>query len=235
MRTIKLLIVGVLATSLIAGGIAGAANFSPKTSFKLSPAKIKKAAKLTINVAQDKGEEELLDVTLKVPAGFSLPSDKAIRGCSAASRPDERFPCNGDVLGTGAIDIMVGPSCANNDSTLASNRHLSARLVERNRTDDERDEGIYAVWILDIQGVTTIPLQITGSKRKGWKLYGEIAPNQLTCTPFKFGLTIPTKSADGKGIIKNPSKAGRYTFSATFGSATSPARRTIKQTIRIKR
>lgn len=232
MRTVKFLIIGGLVASLALGGIALGADFSPKASFTLSPKKIKKPAKLVVKVAQDAGEEELVDVTLRVPAGFSLPSDKAIRGC-AASRPSERTPCDGDVLGTGVINIMVGPSCVNNDSSAATSRRLGARLVERNRTDDEKDAGVYAVWILDIQGVTTIPLEITGSKRRGWTFFGEIAANPMTCTPFDFALTISTKSGDGKTIIKNPAKPGRYTFSTRLRSAASS--RTIRQTIRITR
>lgn len=234
MRTARILIAGVLVGTLFASGTALGANFSPKTSFKLSPAKVRKPAALSIHVEQDLGEEELQDVTLKVPAGFSLATDGAIRGC-AASSPSERIPCDGDVLGSGRINIMVGPSCANNDATAATNRELSARLVERDRTDDEKDSGIVGVWILDIQGVTTIPLMITGSKTKGWTLKGDIAANPLTCTPFSFDLTIPTKSQDGKRIVTNPSAAGSYTFSATFSSATSSAKKTIRQTVRISR
>jgi hypothetical protein len=83
--------------------------------------------------------------------------------------------------------------------------------------------------------VTTIPLTVTGSKKKGWKLAGDIAANPLTCTPFKFALTIPTKSQGGKALIRAPRKPGRYTFSATFSSATSPAKRTIRRTIRIRK
>jgi hypothetical protein len=233
MRTIKIALVGALAMSLVVGGFAFAANFSPKTSFKLAPAKIKKPVSLKIHVEQDRGEEELLDVTLRVPAGFSLPGDKAIRGCDPAV--PSRVPCNGDVLGTGLINIMVGPTCAANDARGATNRQLSARLVERNRTDDEKDDGTVAVWILDIQGVTTIPLRVTGSAKRGWTLFGTIAANPMTCTPFKFDLTIPTKSQDGKTLIRSPRKPGRYTFSSTFSSAESPARRTIKQRVKITR
>lgn len=235
MRKMNKLFAVTVVIGLLWGQGAFAADFSPTIKFKLSPAKVKKLTQITVNVAQNDNEEELAHVTLRIPAGFSLPSDRSIAGCTVAPNGSCQ---GGDTLGEGSINIHAGPGCHPSAPASAPTTQLSgipAVLKERDRTDEESDAGIKAVWVLEISGVTRVPLEVTGSAARGWKLDGDIARNDGTCPPFSFSLKILKKSAQGKPMIKTPSKAGRYTFSATFTSQDSPATKTLRQTVKITR
>lgn len=222
MKRGKFLIVSALALVLAMVPTAWAqGDFSPKMTFSLSDTKVNANPEMNMTVSQDNNEEELGTVTLKIPAGFSIPTDEAV-------------PHN-DTLGTGTINIHAGPGCrpgfpAELDGNLGP---LPATMKEQDRTDEQQDAGVYASWLLDISGVTRVPFVITGSKAKGFTLYGEIAPNDNTCPPFDFELTINSESSSGVPIFVNPSKAGKKVFSGTFTSIDSPASVTIKQAITI--
>jgi hypothetical protein len=224
MRTVKKLCAVLLALLFALPGIAGAADFSPKIGSKLSSRKVKKNTAMMVHVEQDEGEEELAHVTLGIPAGFKIPKDAQIE--------------NGDVLGSGEIFIEAGPACSPGPEggiPASTQLNLPATLEELDRTDEEADAGVWAVWVLDIQGVTKINLVITGSPRRGFKLDGDIPPNNYTCPPFVFDLTIEKKSEGGVAILKNPRKAGKYVFSSKFESLDSGAIVTIRQPIKITR
>jgi hypothetical protein len=206
----------------IAGSALAAEGFSPEISFELSDTKIKGNPKVTVSVAQEDGEEELAKVQLGIPKGFILPPDSAIKG--------------GEKLGSGSIVIDVGPGCRPGPEGAIPVRvpaTLPATLLEADRTEDQEQAGVYAVWVLNIQGVTKINLVITGSKKAGWMLEGEIPANDNTCPPFNFDLTINSTSEGGTPIIVNPAKAGTKVFSGTFISADSPAIVTIEQPVSI--
>lgn len=214
-------VAALLAVGLVLPATASAQDFSPKVKFSLSDTKVRANPEMAVHVEQDEGEEELKHVTLTVPKGFGLPSDEQV--------PD------GEVLGEGEIVIAFGPGCRGLPPPTLPSPPLPAELSERGRTDEEADRGVYAVWVLDISGVTEIVLEVTGSKRRGWKLDGDIPANADTCPPFSFDLTVGQTSESGVKILTNPVKPGRYPFTATFLSQDSPAKRTIKQVVRIKR
>lgn len=222
MKRGKFMIVSAVALVLAMVGSAYAqGDFSPKMTFSLSDTKVGANPEMTLTVEQDNNEEELGTVTLKIPAGFSLPSDEDVP--------------NDDQLGTGTINIHAGPGCrpgfpAEVDTNVGP---LPARLEERDRTDEQQDSGVYAAWLLDISGVTTVPMVVTGSVAKGWTVYGEINPNDNTCPPFSFELTVQSETSSGVPILINPKKPGKKVFSGTFTSTDSPASVTIKQAIAI--
>ena len=212
-----------LAVPLVIGMTASyAAEFSPRLKFGLSPKKVKANSALRIQVSQDQGEQELGHVTLKVPAGFKLPGDKAID--------------NGDQLGVADLAIDAGPRCAGQGPVSGPATFPDRPIVEQDRTDEQADSGVKAVWVVDLRPVTSIPLEITGNARRGWKLDGDIPANQFTCPPLSFDATIFKKSQDGGvKITRNPRKPGRYAFKGTLHSQESPAKKTITTKIRIKR
>jgi hypothetical protein len=224
MRAVKKLSVVLVTLLFVLPGIAAAADFSPKISSKLSTRKVKKTTAMKVHVEQDEGEEELAHVTLGIPRGFRIPKDAQVE--------------DGDVLGSGEIFIEAGPACSPGPEgaiPVSGQVNLPATLEEMDRTDEEADAGVWAVWVLDIQGVTRINLTITGGPRRGFKLDGDIPPNNFTCPPFVFDLTIQKKSEGGVPILKNPRKAGRYVFSSKFQSLDSGAVVTIRQRIKITR
>jgi hypothetical protein len=205
---------------LVLGGSAFAqGDFSPTIEFSLSDARVKANPQMNVKVVQEEGEEELSHVTLTVPKGFKLPPDSAIE--------------NEDELGEGTININVGPGCrpGSPSGALKAPMDLPATLREKDRTEEQAQSGIYAVWNLDISGVTSIDLSITGSTKTGWKLDGDIPPNDNTCPPFSFELNINSQSAAGVPVLINPKKPGKKIFTATFTSADSPQTITLKQPI----
>ena len=229
MRNTKKISALLLALPLAVVGSASAADFTPTMSFGLDPAKVKANPSLNIHLEQDDGEEELGHVTLKIPKGFKLPTDAAI---------DDNA-----TLGSADLAIDAGPGCAGAGPATAPATFPDRRLYEKDRTDEQSDRGVKAVWVVDLQPVTTIPLEVTGSTRKGWKLDGDIPANQFTCPALVFDATIFAETADGGTppsgggvkIVKNPKKPGKYVFSGTFSSQDSATKVTIKQPIKIKR
>lgn len=217
----------VLALSL---GIAGSAiaqqgDFSPTMTFELSDTKVKANPEMKFHVEQDSAdEEELAHVTLGIPKGFGLPADEDI--------------ADGTVLGSGEIVIHAGVDCRPGPEgaiPVGVDALLPATLEETDRTDEQSDRGVYAVWTLDIQGVTKIVLEVTGSTKKGWKLDGDIPANDNTCPPLVFDLTVNSESADGVPILVNASKPKTYKFTGTFTSAQSPASVTLTTPIKLSK
>lgn len=198
---------------------AGAANFSPTTAFSLSNRKAGANPKLAVRVAQDKGEEEIAKVLLKIPAGFSVPSDAAVR--------------NGEQLGEGEIEITVGPECAGAVGSMPYTTDV--KIVERDRTSQEKAQGVYSVWVVDLRPVTTIDLLIKGATARGWELAGTVPQNSLTCAPFSFAATLFDKSAQAKvPIFRNASRPGAYVFQAIYES-TEGSRAVTRQIVMITR
>jgi hypothetical protein len=216
------LAVATSALALVLAGTALAADFSPTMEFSLSDTKALGNPELKIHVEQDDAaEEELAHVTLSIPKGFNLPADEAIE--------------DGTELGTGGIEIGVGPACSSGPAgalPLGADASLPATLNETDRTDEQSDRGVAAVWTLDITGVTEIVLEVTGSKKAGWKLDGDIPANDFTCPPLVFDLTVNAKAGDVP-ILTNAKKPGAKVFSGTFTSAESAATVVIEQAITI--
>lgn len=221
MKNVRRLAVWATALVIAFPTVAAAGDFSPEFTFELSDTRVKANPQMTLKLAQENGEEELSHVTLRIPAGFKLPPDAAV--------PSE------DQIGSGSITIAAGPGCRPGAPLGDAKAPLTApaTLKEQDRTDDQIDAGVYAVWVLDISGVTQVPLEIRGSKALGYTFDGDIAPNDNTCPPFSFELKVNSQTTSGVPVLKNPRLAGRYKFSATFTSADSPATVTIPQKIKI--
>jgi hypothetical protein len=220
----KVLMAGLL-LSLMLISTAAAGDFSPKLKFQLTDTRVKANPQMKVHLEQDDGEEELAHVTLSIPKGFKLPADAKIP--------------NGDALGTGSITINAGPGC--NPSVPAGGGGAKApisppaTLTEKDRTDAQADAGVYAVWFLDISGVTSVTLEITGSPTTGWKLDGDIPANDNTCPGLVFDLNVNSQSASGVKLIVNPKVAGNKVFKGAFTSLNSGAVAKLKQTIKIKK
>lgn len=225
MKHIKRIFLPALAVVIAVPAIAAAADFSPEATFELSDRRVKANPQMTIKVAQDNGEEELQHVTLRVPAGFKLPNDAAVP--------------NNDQIGSGTINIAAGPGCRPGAPVgdAKAPATASATVVEQDRTDEQIDSGVKAVWVLriTIPGIAPIPLEIRGSRASGFVLDGEITPSDNTCPPLELQLRINSQTASGVPVLKNPRFPGRYRFSTTFTSQDSDAVVTIPQVIRITR
>jgi hypothetical protein len=213
-----------LSTALMVALTAAAAlaEYSPTLEFKLSDTKTLANPEINIKVAQDADEEELGHVTLTIPKGFNLPTDEAIP--------------TGTLLGTADLTIAAGPACRNDAASsipLAPSATLPDRqMVEQDRTDEQADRGVVAVWVVDLKPVTTIPLELTGSVKTGWKLDGDIPANDNTCPPLVFDGTINAKAGE-VSILTNPKKPGTYVFGGALSSTESPTVTTFKTPIKI--
>lgn len=221
MKNVRRTLVAALALVMAFPVVAAAGDFSPEFSFELSDTRIKANPQMTLKLSQEDGEEELGHVTLKIPAGFKLPPDAKV--------PDQ------DQIGSGSITISGGPGCRPGAPVGDAKAPVTApaTLKEQDRTDEQVDAGVFAVWVLDISGVTKVPLEIRGSRALGYTFDGDIAPNDNTCPPFSFELKVNSQTTSGVPVLKNPRLAGRYKFSASFTSADSPATVTIPQRIKI--
>jgi hypothetical protein len=181
---------------LLVATVARAADFTPTAGFALSLKKVNANPTLTMNVHQDKGEEKLARVTISVPHGFRIPLDAAIAG--------------GEKLGSGSISVALEPTCS-------TSAQVDVNIKERNRTTAERNAGVVAVWVVDLQPVTTIDLKWKGNAANGWTATGAIPQNDAYCPPFAFKATIArTSSSSHVKIVRNPASAGSYTFKIAF-------------------
>lgn len=207
----------VVGTALTGSASAQQADFSPTMTFELSDTKVNANPEMSIHVEQDSAdEEELSHVTLMIPKGFNLPADEAIAG--------------GSELGTGEIVIHAGMDCRPGPEgaiPAGADATLPATLTELDRTDEQADRGVYAVWNLDITFVAKIVLEITGSPKTGFKLDGDIPANDNTCPPLVFDMTVNAQSEDGVAILTNAKKPKTYNFGGTFTSAESPTMVTL--------
>ncbi|MEA2434842.1 MAG: hypothetical protein QOG54_2299 [Actinomycetota bacterium] len=216
-------LVAISAALMVALTAAAAlAEYSPTLEFKLSDTKVLANPSISIKVAQDADEEELGHVTLTIPKGFNLPTDEAI--------------ATGTVLGTADLTIAAGPACRNDAAgqiPLAPSATIPDRqILELDRTDEQADRGVIAVWVVDLKPVTTIPLELTGSIKKGWKLDGDIPANDQTCPPLVFDGTIAAKAGE-VSILTNPKKPGTYVFGGFLSSTESPTITEFKTPITI--
>jgi hypothetical protein len=243
--TLAVLVGGVLAGTEVAMSAAAAAepcgvanpaeDFAPTVEFGLSDTKVGANPEVTINVEQEGGQQELGHVTLCVPGGFSLPKDAKIEG--------------GTQIGSADLEIGAGPGCADAGPVTAPAMFPDRPIEETDRSDEQIDRKVKAVWTVDLQPVTTIPLEITGSKKVGWRLDGDIPANQFTCPPLVFAGTIsatagevpiftnppaacPAKLVKGKKCLM-PFGPADYLFAAFFNTQESDATTLIEQTITI--
>lgn len=199
-RTLLVLVTAVAAVGLLSD-IGVAADFTPTIQFGISDAQVKGNPELEVKVAQDSGEEELDSVQITVPAGFTLATDGQL--------PD------GTQIGSGTITIHAGPRCRNPAVPLSGPATVGVRIVEKDRTAAEVADGAVAIYVVDLQPVTTIPLKVKGSPGVGYTLSGNVPQNPDTCPPFTFAARF-FKTAAGKPLLVNPTSGGAYTFRARF-------------------
>ena len=184
-------ICAIVALPVLAGlwGLpAQAASFSPKSHFSLSTYKVTANPKVTYNVSQAAGQENISKVTIVVPAGFKLPGDAAIK--------------NGEILGSGQIKIATQPAC-----TAASEGTFNASLTEKDRTPKQKSHGVKAVWLLDLS-FTQIELDLYGSLAAGWKVKANVPSSQATCPPFSFRtgmMRLPYPAITSRELSVDPS------------------------------
>ncbi|HWL65037.1 MAG TPA: hypothetical protein VNP73_03600 [Actinomycetota bacterium] len=216
-RFIKL--IAVTGAMLLVAGIAWAQTFDVTVSFELTDTKALAQTGINIHIEQPAGQPEMGHVTLTIPRGFKVPGDAKM--------------ADGDQVGTADLSIDVGPACSGAGPGTAPAQFPDRVIVERDRTDEQADRGVKAVWVVDLQPVTTIPLEITGSKKKGWKLDGDIPANDHTCPPIVFDAQIGPTSAAGVPVLTNAATPKDYVFKAIFTSQQSPDVDTNLQTITI--
>ena len=219
-RKVLLLVLGL---SLVPAGWA-LADFTPKFRLKLTNQKAGASPGVNIHLEFDENDEEIGTFSMRVPAGFKVASDQQI--------PDD------DVIGGGEITIEAGVGCRpgpEGDVPATAPVTVSATLFERARTDEEKDQGVDSVWFLDLEPLNRVRLLVSGSPRSGWTVEGAPTASDNTCNPLSVDLTIEPESESGAWILKNPAEPGRKTFRATITSQDSPAVKTFKKTVRIKK
>lgn len=210
----KLRITALVAVGLVFGLIGTAfadQTFAPKFTVELSDTKVLGNPDLSFHLEFAREDEEIGNFIGYIPKGFNIAADDAID--------------DGTVIGGGEINIAVGPTC-HPSSPIKDPRPqlpISATFEERDRTDDEADAGVHAVWFLDIEPANRVRLLVTGSPTTGWKVEGAPTPSDNTCNPLIVDLTINAKSDSGVAIVTNPKKAKAYKFGADIVSQDSPA------------
>lgn len=207
------------AVTLLFSQAAFAQTFDVNVSFELSDTKAGANPALKIHIDQPEGQPEMGHVTLTVPKGFKIPPDSKIE--------------NGDLLGMADLSIDAGPGCAGAGPVKGPAMFPDRRIIEQDRSDEQADRGVRAVWLVDLRPVTSIPLEVTGNPRRGYKLDGDIPANQFTCPPIVFDAEIGPKSGAGVPVLKNTLTPGNYTFKAIFTTQDAPDVDINKQVITI--
>jgi len=222
MRRTKWFATALVASLALMGNAFAEGDFSPEMTFSISDTTVGGNPEIAIHVAQDSAdEEEMGHVTLGIPKGFNIAAD-------------EDIPADTE-LGTGNIVIRGGTTCRNDQANaipLSQDLPLPATLKELDRTDEQSDRGVHAVWLLDITTVAKITLEVTGSTKAGWKLDGDIPANDNTCPPLVFDMTVNAKAGDVP-IVTNALKPGTKIFTGTFTSQESPTVKTLKTKIKL--
>ena len=204
-----------LALPLVSG--IALADFSPEFSLKLSDTKVKGNPALDIHLEFDKDDEEIGGFELKIPKGFNVAADEAIPNAAGPGESDE-------VVGEGEVTIEAGIACRpgpEGDIPASGPVTIPATIYEKERTDDEADAGVHAVWLLDLEPLNRVRLLITGSPKKGWTMSGAPTPSDQTCNPLVVDLAINDKSESGVPLVTNSKKAGTHKFIATISSQDS--------------
>lgn len=199
-----------LAVALVSG--VAMADFNPKFDLELSDTKVKGNPALDIHLEFGENDEEIGNFAMKIPKGFNIASDEKVE--------------DGEEIGGGDITIEAGPGCSSGPEggiPVTTAAPISATIVEQARSDDQVDAGVHAVWFLDLEPLNRVELEITGSKKKGWRVSGAPTPSNYTCNPLTVDLTINATSESGVPLVTNAKKKGTYKIVATITSQDSPA------------
>ena len=216
---------GMLASLLLlVGGVAwtpataaGGADFSPTIDWDFCKAAKQEECvpqhragavpRVEIVVEQDAGEDDFAEMIVRWPRGYYLARDRAIE--------------DGTLLGTADATLGTGPGCAGGEGTVPLTAE-NLPIRERDRTDEEKEGGLSAVWVIEIAPDTNITLLISGNRRKGYRIDHMIPANDLVCPPLRVAVHYQARTEDGEAIIANPKKPGTYTLRAVFKSEDEP-------------
>ena len=210
MKKALVFVAALMAVALMAG--VAYADFTPQFSMALSDTKALANPDMDFHMEFDENDEEIGMFTAYIPKGFNLAADEDIE--------------NGEAIGGGEITITAGPGCRpgpEGELPLQAPVTVSATFEERDRTDEEADSGVHAVWFLNLEPLNRVRLLVTGSAARGWTVAGAPDPSDNTCNPLLVDLTITGKSESGVPVITNPAKAGKYVFRAEISSQDSPS------------
>ena len=196
------------------------AKFEPKFTVELSDTKVGANPELTFKLEFAEDDEEIGNFIGYIPKGFNIASDEQIPTTTNAAGRER-----GEVIGSGDISIGAGPGCHPSfpAKQVKGSVPVPATFYERERTDEEADRGVHAVWLLDIEPANRVRLLVTGSLATGWKIEGAPTPSDATCNPLSATFTINAKSESGVPILTNALKAGKKKFMADIVSQDSPA------------
>lgn len=213
----------LLAFGLVASAMAlpARAEFTPKFTVKLSDTKALANPELNFLLEFDREDEEIGNFIGYIPKGFNIAPDSAI--------------ANDEEIGAGVIEIAGGPGCRPGFPApdARASVEVDATFYEQDRTDEEADSGVHAVWLLDLEPLNRVRLLVTGSKKTGWKIEGAPTPSDNTCNPLTADLTINAKSESGVAILTNAKRPGPKKFMADIVSQDSPAIAHFEQVITI--
>ena len=219
----KALAIGGLATALTMLAGVAQADFAPKFELALSDTKVGGNPSFDIHLEFADADEEIANFKMTIPKGFDIAGDDEIADEPFIPQREER---SGADIGGGTVTISAGPDCRpgpEGDIPVKQPVTVNAEIYERNRTDDEIDSGVHAVWLLDLEPLNRVRLRVTGSPETGWVVEGAPDPSDQTCNPLVVDLTIEGKTADGTAVITNPLKPGKAKFKAEIFSQDSPA------------
>jgi len=204
------------------------AKFEPKFTVELSDTKVLGNPELTFNLEFAADDEEIGNFIGYIPKGFDIASDEDIPTTTDPAGREQ-----GEVIGSGDIEIAGGPGCHPSFPVkeVKGPIPVPATFYERERTDEEVDKGVHAVWFLDIEPANRVRLLVTGSKKTGWKIEGAPTPSDATCNPLSATFTISAESESGVPILTNAKKPGPKKFMADIVSQDSPAIAHFEQVI----
>jgi len=159
------------------------------------------AVQFRVKLAQDAGEEELANISLRFTPGFRFPGDARIE--------------NGERLGNAHISIHSGPECMG--AAGSTPLDIDGHFEERDRTEEEIADGVKIVFRLVLDPIPPIDLKTYGNARKGHRVETTIEDRDYTCPPFSFDATFFAHSeAAGVPMLRTPLTPGRYALRAIF-------------------
>lgn len=222
-----------LVAALAVGGTAFA-KFEPKFELTLSDLTRGGNPQADIHLEFAEDDEEIGNFKMTLPKGTNIASDEDIP--EAAGEIPGREERSGEEIGGGTVTIRAGFDCRPGPEgaiPIGTPVTLEAVIYERTRTDEEADEGVHAVWFLDLEPANRVRLRVTGSPEKGWTIQGAPTPSDNTCNPLTVDLTINAQSESGVPIITNPTKGKKMVVKAEIASQDSPEVAKFKEVFKL--
>lgn len=231
-RYMKVLIGTALASLTLVG--TALADFTPDYSLEVSDTTVGGHPQVDIHLAFDAEDEEIGNYKMTLPKGFDIAADEDIENGDGGALPgavagDEEIGAGNVVIRAG-FDCRPGPEGA---IPVGSEVTIPATIYEKARTDAEADDGVHAVWLLDLEPANRVRLLVKGSITEGWTIEGAPTPSDNTCNPLTVDLTINSESESGVPIITNPLKKGKKVILSEIFSQDSPAVATFKTKVKI--